>query len=615
MAQIREIMAAGVQAQLARMLGSNSFTTVAASGNTQATATRLRVNYAALTTTADNQGVRLGHASGAALTALYNVGPSGVTVYPAEGDAINQLAPNVGLLLTAGSTLLGVPSVDHWLINAASAGADPGLGFTPGAFLVGAANGAAISSLYTSENSAGVTMNFSASPPVPNPPIVAAARSLMLQNDTDWTLMILNSLAPNAGGLAGVGRRGSYAAPAPVQAGDYLATFGGAGVYNTAGAVAWGTAEVDIKATQTFSATSQGTSIEFWATPDGTATEMLTATFDPDIGLHINCINPTDYSIVYCNGLSPQGGAFIGTARRGSFAAPLPVLAGDYLSNLNGSGVCDTLGTLKTGAEIDIAATENWSPTANGARFEFWACLPGTNQEVQIGQLDPTRGLTIWGNNPATWSMVTCAGEMPQGGAFVGRGQRGSYVAPLPVQANDYLAAFNGSGTFNTTTGVYNTAAEMDIAATENWSPTATGGRFEFWACLTGTTQEVQIGRWDGASGLIVTGNVTATEFITAPSDPGSKRDIADLPGSCLDLVAAVAPKTFRYRAGDDQRTHWGFMAPDIGQAMAARGFEFAGYCKDPSGQEGIAYNQLIPVLWHAVQELAQEVAALRRAV
>jgi hypothetical protein len=93
------------------------------------------------------------------------------------------------------------------------------------------------------------------------------------------------------------------------------------------------------------------------------------------------------------------------------------------------------------------------------------------------------------------------------------------------------------------------------------------------------------------------------------------KTDIEDLP-DCLDLVREIAPQRFRWKDGPDTtRTHWGFIAQDVGEVM---GEDFAGYTPaDPDEPESIAalnYNQLVAVLWKACQELLTRVEQLEAA-
>jgi hypothetical protein len=47
---------------------------------------------------------------------------------------------------------------------------------------------------------------------------------------------------------------------------------------------------------------------------------------------------------------------------------------------------------------------------------------------------------------------------------------------------------------------------------------------------------------------------------------------------------------------------------------LAVFGAGFAGYTRAENGAESIAYHELVAVLWQAVRELSDEVAALRGA-
>ena len=115
MANIREVMAGGVAAPLARMLGNNRLMTIIAGGSNALSATPLIGNYCLLETTAAGQGVILTSATGAALTALHNLGPAAVNIYPDEEDAFHGQAPGAAVTLGPGQTMLAVPSIDHWL--------------------------------------------------------------------------------------------------------------------------------------------------------------------------------------------------------------------------------------------------------------------------------------------------------------------------------------------------------------------------------------------------------------------------------------------------------------------------------------------------------------------
>lgn len=63
-------------------------------------------------------------------------------------------------------------------------------------------------------------------------------------------------------------------------------------------------------------------------------------------------------------------------------------------------------------------------------------------------------------------------------------------------------------------------------------------------------------------------------------------------------------------RAG--ARTHWGFDALNVKAATDAAGRDFAGYVKMADGTSALRHDQLIPILWKAVQEQQAQIEALR---
>ena len=62
------------------------------------------------------------------------------------------------------------------------------------------------------------------------------------------------------------------------------------------------------------------------------------------------------------------------------------------------------------------------------------------------------------------------------------------------------------------------------------------------------------------------------------------------------------------------KRDHWGFAAQDIKAAFDRLGGDFGGYVKAEDGSEHMRPDQMIPVLWKAVQELSQEISLLKSA-
>jgi hypothetical protein len=62
---------------------------------------------------------------------------------------------------------------------------------------------------------------------------------------------------------------------------------------------------------------------------------------------------------------------------------------------------------------------------------------------------------------------------------------------------------------------------------------------------------------------------------------------------------------------GPGQRVHWGFSAPEIKAAFDTLGMDFGGHVLSDDGVHGLRPDELIPVLWKAVQELLVRVDAL----
>jgi hypothetical protein len=148
-------------------------------------------------------------------------------------------------------------------------------------------------------------------------------------------------------------------------------------------------------------------------------------------------------------------------------------------------------------------------------------------------------------------------------------------------------------------------------------------------APITDNTQSL------GSSGLRFTA-LYAVNGTIQTSDETLKTDIQALPAA-LPIIGAINPVTFRWINGgyDEQdagidangvqmkqrvaksgsRTHWGFLAADVKAGFEKTGRDFGGYIKDTTtGLESLRPDQLVPVLWKAVQELAAKVANLEAA-
>ena len=62
----------------------------------------------------------------------------------------------------------------------------------------------------------------------------------------------------------------------------------------------------------------------------------------------------------------------------------------------------------------------------------------------------------------------------------------------------------------------------------------------------------------------------------------------------------------------EGKRLHWGFLAPEVKAAFDKIGLDFGGWVKSEDGVEHLRPDQLLSVLWKAVQELVVEVEGLK---
>ena len=129
------------------------------------------------------------------------------------------------------------------------------------------------------------------------------------------------------------------------------------------------------------------------------------------------------------------------------------------------------------------------------------------------------------------------------------------------------------------------------------------------WVCevyIAGTTDQ-------GAYNLQVNGTgVWGAGAYVNGSDTRLKENVAEL-GSTLDKVMQLSPVSFKYKSSYsmDQTTQTGFIAQDLQKV-----FEGENYLDGlvPTGPKylNVAYQNLIPILTKAIQELKQEIDALK---
>ena len=191
-------------------------------------------------------------------------------------------------------------------------------------------------------------------------------------------------------------------------------------------------------------------------------------------------------------------------------------------------------------------------------------------------------------------------------------------VTPTTVTLNVGMPGFTKRGTL----GILNYATNVPAPETTNTVAIGfqAGQLMDNGAQATAVVNSVAIGANSTFIGdnTVSLGNSQQTvhtySALQTRSDARDKKDVADLDGG-LDLVERLRPVSYRLapRVGPaaDERLHTGFIAQEV--ATAAEGTAFEGVTEN-GGAFSIAYEELVPVLVKAVQELSAEVATLRKA-
>ena len=105
---------------------------------------------------------------------------------------------------------------------------------------------------------------------------------------------------------------------------------------------------------------------------------------------------------------------------------------------------------------------------------------------------------------------------------------------------------------------------------------------------------------------------VESYNFYTATSSAQTKDQITSVAADkCLALVERLRPVTFRYSAAhlpadERERIHAGFIAEELLAALQEQGV-VCGAVRSDGEHMKLAYNELIPLLWGAVQALAKK--------
>jgi hypothetical protein len=108
---------------------------------------------------------------------------------------------------------------------------------------------------------------------------------------------------------------------------------------------------------------------------------------------------------------------------------------------------------------------------------------------------------------------------------------------------------------------------------------------------------------------LTVGNNIAAVGTITSTSDQSVKTNVETLsPKSCLDTVDSLRPTRYNRTDLPDSPNQYGLIAQEVEKVLPS--------LVHPSGTEGklaLSYQELIPILIGAIQELSAQVEELKR--
>lgn len=128
----------------------------------------------------------------------------------------------------------------------------------------------------------------------------------------------------------------------------------------------------------------------------------------------------------------------------------------------------------------------------------------------------------------------------------------------------------------------------------------------------------VGIGTSTPGTELEVNGDVTIIGSIIGPSDSRLKTDIKEL-NNGLDIIKALSPKAYHYKPDSDfnlpSRAQYGLIAQEVKKILPSIVIEKALTDAEGTTYQGLIYEQLIPVLVNAIQEIDEDNQVMRNKI
>jgi Chaperone of endosialidase len=313
----------------------------------------------------------------------------------------------------------------------------------------------------------------------------------------------------------------------------------------------------------------------------------------------------------YSSNSTGHGAWLIGRRSRGTAAAPTALMGGDTLISIMGQGRKATAysGTV---VQIEIATPENWTDVSTPTYTQFWTTPSGSTTQAVAMRIADNGNVGIGTTVTAGWRLnVQGAGGL---GLFTSTGANICEIALNNAAGGQQdRFTFYDAGVLKWMIGKQtdNTFFIYDNANGRSPLQTDPSGNLLLQATGGGVTVGAPTGGSHGA-GTIAAVQVYGNNVLLT-SDANLKTDIAPLP-ECLPLVAAVEPKTFRWKTPEPvldiygnpaeyppdhfKEINMGFLAQDVAAAIGGK-------------DDAIDLGAMVAILWQAVREMSDKIEVL----
>lgn len=320
-----------------------------------------------------------------------------------------------------------------------------------------------------------------------------------------------------------------------------------------------------------------GESNLFW---DAANDRLGIGTASPVLGLDISGTTVNAGAVLFRAG-GATGSTVLGRQSRGTVGSPTASQSGDVIFNF--SSQAHDGSAFGTGALLSFVCSETWTGTAHGSHITLETTPTGSTTRAErwritsAGVLRALAGGTVQGGASSGNDLTLSSTEHATKGHIIfgttssydetnnvfgaqsldpfaitarpgflalsdsnavlqlrshGAGAslalfqsaRGTIASPAALNALDDLFVFNAYGQYDTTVGHFNLGAQLSARATENYSSTAAGTRWQFGTVANTTTtltERLRIDQ-DGAIHLLADAYHKYAERSTTPPNPTS---------------------------------------------------------------------------------------------